>query len=105
MALTPERKVKQQVVNLLKEYDVYYFFPAANGLGRAGIPDIIVCAWGSFLAIECKAGDGTTTKLQEKELSKIRAAGGTAMVIREDNVQTLHPVLQLMFLYSEQKQS
>ena len=41
MALTPERKVKQQVVNLLKEYDVYYFFPAANGLGRAGIPDII----------------------------------------------------------------
>ncbi len=104
MALTPERKVKQQVVNLLKEYDVYYFFPAANGLGRAGIPDIIVCAWGSFLAIECKAGGGTTTKLQEKELSLIRKAGGTAMVINEDNVAALRPVLQLMFLYGEQKQ-
>ena len=98
MALTPERKVKQQVVNVLKEYDVYYFFPAANGLGRAGIPDIIVCAWGSFLAM---AGKGTTTKLQDKELSAIRRAGGTAMVINEDNVQALRPVLQLMFLYSE----
>lgn len=101
MALTPERKVKQQVVDILKEYGVYYFFPAANGLGRAGIPDIIVCAYGSFLAIECKAAGGTTTKLQERELREIRRAGGTAMVINEENVQSLRPVLQLMFLYGE----
>ena len=105
MALTPERKVKQQVVNLLKEYEVYYFFPAANGLGRAGIPDIIACAWGSFLAIECKAGKGTTTKLQDKELSAIRRAGGTTMVINESNVESLRPVLQLMFIYSGTRDS
>lgn len=102
MALTPERKVKQQVVNVLKEYDVYYFFPAANGLGRAGIPDIIACAWGSFLAIECKAGKGTTTKLQDKELNAVRRAGGAAMVINESNVHTLHTVLKSMFLNGPQ---
>ena len=99
MALTPERKVKQQVVALLKEHGVYHFFPAANGLGRAGIPDIIACAWGSFLAIECKAGKGTTTKLQEKELAAIRRAGGTTLVINENNVDALGPVLQLLFIY------
>lgn len=86
MALTPERKVKQQVVALLKEHGVYHFFPAANGLGRAGIPDIIACAWGSFLAIECKAGKGVTTALQDRELTRIRAAGGLALVVRENNI-------------------
>jgi len=105
MALTPERKVKRQVVAILKEYDLYYFFPAANGLGRAGIPDIVVCAWGSFLGLECKAGKGTTTKLQDKELSAIRRAGGTAMVINEDNVDALRPVLQLMFIYGDRDSS
>lgn len=105
MALTPERKVKQQVVALLKEHGVYYFFPAANGLGRAGIPDIIACAWGSFLAIECKAGKGTTTKLQEKELAAIRRAGGTTLVINENNVDALSPVLQLLFIYGGTRDS
>ena len=37
MAQTPERKVKARVADILKEYGVYYFFPPANGLGRAGI--------------------------------------------------------------------
>lgn len=105
MALTPERKVKQQVVALLKEHGVYHFFPAANGLGRAGIPDIIACAWGSFLAIECKAGKGTTTKLQEKELAAIRRAGGTTLVINENNVDALGPVLQLLFIYGGTRDS
>lgn len=86
MALTPERKVKQQVVALLNEAGAYYFFPSANGLGRSGIPDIIVCYRGRFVAIECKAGKGKTTALQERELKRIGQAGGIALVIREDNI-------------------
>jgi Holliday junction resolvase len=58
-------------------------------MGRAGIPDIICCARGRFLAIECKAGKGTTTALQEKELAAIRAAGGVALVINESNLTLL----------------
>ena len=44
MAITPEKKVKQKVVEQLKEIpDAYYFFPATGGYGRSGVPDIIVC--------------------------------------------------------------
>ena len=96
MAQTPERKVKAQVADILKEYGVYYFFPPANGLGRAGIPDIIACAWGQFLAIECKAGKGQTTALQERELAAIRAAGGWAMVVRETDIPDLKEQLENM---------
>jgi hypothetical protein len=93
VAVTPERKVKNQCVEMLKEHEAYYFFPAANGLGRAGIPDIIVCLHGYFLAIECKAGKGKTTALQDRELQRIRNAGGVALVINEHNMDELKNVL------------
>ncbi len=94
MALTPEAKVKRDVAKILDIYNVYYFFPPANGYGRQGIPDIICCIHGHFLAIECKAGKGTTTVLQDREIAKITQNGGTAMVINENNMQELHDLLK-----------
>ena len=90
MASTPERKVKEKVVTVLKQHGAYYFFPATYGLGRAGVPDIIACHCGCFVAIECKAGKGTTTALQERELARIRDAGGVALVINETNIDLVH---------------
>lgn len=86
---TPESKVKAKCTALLKEVGVYYFFPVANGMGRAGIPDIICCANGRFLAIECKAGKGKTTALQDRELAAIKTAGGVSLVINEENLTLL----------------
>ncbi len=100
MALTPERKVKTQVASILKGYGVYYFFPPANGLGRAGIPDIIVCAWGQFLSIECKAGKGIPTELQLREIRNIRAADGVAIVINESNIESLHILLLSLYEFA-----
>ena len=89
MALTPEKKVKNKVVGILKQYGAYYFFPATYGYGRSGIPDVVACHKGQFIGIECKAGSNTTTPLQERELSAIEKAGGTAFVINEDNTDII----------------
>jgi len=93
MANTPEGKVKATVVKLLKQHGVYYFFPATYGMGRSGVPDIICCIKGKFLAIECKAGSNKTTALQNRELNAIIDAGGIALVINEGNVITLLSIL------------
>jgi len=87
MAMTPEKKVKNKVVSVLKEYGAYYFFPATYGYGRSGVPDIVVCHQGHFIGIECKAGDNTTTPLQDRELAAIERAGGAALVVNEDNIE------------------
>ena len=94
MASTPEGKVKQRVVYVLTTHGAYYFFPSMYGYGRAGIPDIIVCHRGRFVAIECKAGKGTTTKLQDRELDRIRKAGGAALVVNENNIDLVVSVLK-----------
>jgi Holliday junction resolvase len=89
MALTPEAKVKKKVKEILDQMGVYHFSPMQNGMGRAGIPDIIGCLDGQFLGIECKAGKGTTTALQERELTRIQNAGGYALVVNETNINQL----------------
>ena len=89
MALTPEKKVKNKVVKLLKDKGIYYFFPATYGMGRSGVPDIVCCFNGRFLAVECKAGSNKPTTLQLRELSAIRESGGEALVINEDNLADL----------------
>ena len=89
MAMTPEKKVKNKVVALLKERGAYYFFPASYGMGRSGIPDIVACHWGRFIGIECKAGKNTTTMLQDRELFAIQQSGGLPLVINEHNLGEL----------------
>jgi Holliday junction resolvase len=93
MAATPEKKVKDKVVSILKSEGVYYFFPATHGFGRSGVPDIVCCVDGAFLAIECKAGGNKPTVLQEREITAIRNNKGTAIVIDEKNWETVRGVV------------
>ena len=93
MAMTPEKKVKNKVVRLLKECGAYYFFPASYGMGRSGVPDIVCCLRGYFIGIECKAGKNKPTPLQEKELADIIKAGGVSCVINEGNMAELESIL------------
>ena len=83
MAQTPEGKVKAAVRKMLDRHGVYHFMPPGMGLGRSGIPDIIGCYQGRFIAIECKAGKGKATALQERELLAICNAGGFTFIVNE----------------------
>jgi hypothetical protein len=96
MAQTPEKKVKAKVVEILKAHGVYYFFPATFGMGRSGVPESVCCYRGRFLAIECKAGAGKTTALQERELAAIKAAGGMQLVVNEKNLSEVAVLLNLI---------
>jgi Holliday junction resolvase len=89
MARTPEGKVKDKVVAILKKEGIYYFFPATYGMGRSGVPDIICCVSGRFMAIECKAGKNKATPLQIQEIESIRSAGGAAAIVNEESLDNV----------------
>jgi Holliday junction resolvase len=84
--MTPEKKVKNEVVKVLKTFGAYYFYPVTGGYGASGVPDIVGCYKGRFFAIECKAGKGTTTALQERNIAQTIAQGGLAIVVNENNI-------------------
>jgi Holliday junction resolvase len=91
--MTPEKKVKTKVVAILKEFGAYYFYPVAGGYGASGVPDIVGCYHGNFFAVECKAGKGKTTALQEKNIAQIIATGGKAIVVNEENIDHVRYLL------------
>lgn len=103
MASTPEAKVKAKVKALLDKYNIYHFMPATGGYGRSGIPDIIACIHGKFLAIECKAHGGRLTALQRRELDRIESAGGVCYVIYGENVGPLEETLTSYHTKKERK--
>ena len=98
MAMTPEAKVKSRAKEILDKLGAYYFMPATGGYGRSGIPDIVGCLNGVFFAIECKAGRGIPTALQEREINKIRNAGGHAWLVNETNVDQLSETVRELSL-------
>ena len=94
--MTPEGRVKEQVKKLLTAHGAWWCMPFGGGYGRAGIPDFLVCVNGYFLAVECKAEDGRTTALQERELWNIQASKGAAYVVRPSTLPKLEALLCLL---------
>lgn len=94
-----ESDVKREVQKLLKKsHGVWYFMPASNGYGRAGIPDFIINFRGKFLAVETKFSRNKPTPAQKMELKKIHESFGTSLIINEENIDTLEEVLKDMDL-------
>lgn len=92
--MTPEGKVKARVKRILESLGCYYFMPVGGGFGRAGVPDFIGCLNGCFFGIETKANGGKATALQKREMERVTAAGGCAMVIDENNIDGLEEALR-----------
>ena len=86
---TPEAKVKAKVKKVLDDRNAYYVMPVTNGYGNSGAPDFLVCYRGKFIGIECKAGRGKVTALQQDNLNRIADNGGSALVINESNIDSL----------------
>ena len=91
-----EKWVKQQVVKMLKERHVYYFFPVAGAYTSIGVPDIVACIRGRFVGIECKAGNNRPTELQLRNLEDIRDNGGVALVVNENALKALEQRLETL---------
>jgi len=86
---TPEAKVKKKVKYYLTTRGIYFTMPFTAGYGANGVPDILVCFQGKFIAIECKTGGNKPTALQAEHMKRIQRGGGTAVVIDENSADAL----------------
>ena len=78
-----ESEIVRQIKEYLKTVKGCFFWKQHGGqFGQAGIPDIIICYKGRFIALEVKTATGKTSVLQAITLRKIQQAGGIAEVVR-----------------------
>jgi Holliday junction resolvase len=77
-----ERDIVAAIMWLLKGTPECFAWKMHGGMyGVAGIPDIIACINGRFVAFEVKTETGKLTKLQEITIQKIRNAKGQAFKV------------------------
>jgi hypothetical protein len=78
-----ETEITARIKTYLKGIAGLFFWKEHGGtFGTNGIPDLIVCYRGRFIALEVKTDNGKATALQEVTIRQIRGAGGIAEVVR-----------------------
>lgn len=83
-ASTPEGRVKARLNKRLRELNlVWKFMPVPSGYGMQSL-DYLLCVAGYFVAIETKAPGKNPTPRQEQTIAAIKAAGGIAFVVDDD---------------------
>lgn len=78
-----ESKLSRDIMAVLRLEGWFCFKVHGSEFMMAGLPDIIVCAEGRFIALETKLPEKrrNTSKVQDLVHGKIRAAGGVAEVV------------------------
>lgn len=77
---------KKEIAEYLASIGAWHFKPTTMGFGGSGVPDIIFCYRSKFGAIEVKREGKEPTKLQQKRMLEIQAAGGEAFWGTADKV-------------------
>ena len=91
-----ESQLTSQIKNLLKSKGAYCEKIFGGGYQASGIPDILCCYRGYFLAIEVKSptGKGRASDIQKLKIKAIRDAGGVAFIT--DNIEEVERVLKFI---------
>lgn len=76
-----EKNFENKIKKFLKDRGCWYVKYFANRNTRAGVPDILACVNGHFVAIEVKAENGKPTELQKWNVEQIKNSGGIALIL------------------------
>ena len=79
-----EKLFENKIKKFLKEQGCWYVKFFANRMTKTGIPDLLCCVNGYFVAVEVKGEKGKPSDLQIWNRDKIRESGGIAIVLYPD---------------------
>lgn len=82
--MAQEKNFENKIKKYIEDQDGWQVKFFANRMTKNGIPDILACINGYFLAIEVKAQNGKPSELQKHHVKKINDAGGYAIILYPD---------------------
>lgn len=81
-----ENEIKKFLLSLPNTWFFKYW---AGPYSKSGIPDIIACVNGHFVAIEVKCETGHASELQKRNIRLIQKAKGYARIVYPKDFETL----------------
>lgn len=91
-----EKQFENHVKEYLKQHGCWILKTWSNGIQRKGVPDLLVCCKGYFVAVELKAEDGHASDLQQWNIEKIRKSGGIALVLYPDEFEAFKQLIEYL---------
>lgn len=82
--MAEESRLQSKVIDWLKYRGIYHF--KVIGANKRGVPDLIACIDGRFVAMEFKSSHGTQSKLQKLHQQKIEEDGGLYLLVNPSNL-------------------
>ena len=80
--MAAEKNFENKIKAFLKEQGAWFIkYWAGSKFTKDGVPDILACVGGHFVAIEVKAQNGRPSELQKYNVREINDAGGYAIIL------------------------
>lgn len=90
----PEKRFENKIKKELRALGVWYVKYFGCDMSTAGVPDLLCCVNGHFVALEIKAEKGRLSEIQKYQIDKIKNAGGVAMAVYPDDFEALIELLK-----------
>lgn len=94
--MAQEKTFENKIKKFLDEEKCWYVKFFANGYTRKGIPDLLCCVNGYFLAIEVKGENGKATDLQKWNIGKIEHCGGLGLILRPSQFENFKELVKIL---------
>lgn len=85
--MASEKLFENKIKKFLKDEGCYFIKHFANSYTKSGIPDILACVNGHFVAIEVKGPSGKPSDLQLYNIREITKAGGIGVILYPDQFE------------------
>lgn len=92
----PEKTFEKKVRAWLESRGAWVLKTISEGRQEAGVPDLLICYKGQFVALELKSETGAVRPLQEYKIKQINDAGGLAMIVRPSDWDNVRAILEDM---------
>lgn len=93
--MAAEKQFENKIKAYLKSKGAWFIkYWAGAQFTKSGIPDLLVCYKGKFIAIEVKAENGKPSDLQLYNLRKIEEAGGKSFLLYPKDFETLKKYIE-----------
>ena len=79
--MAQEKNFENKVKEILKSKGAYVVKQFGCAFSKSGVPDLLVCYKGKFIAVELKADKGNPSPLQLYNLEQVKDAGGYAFLL------------------------
>ena len=76
-----EKAFETKIRKFLESEGCYCFKVWGGGMQKAGIPDLMVCCNGYFMALEIKGEKGKPSPLQLHHIEQIKKSNGVAVIL------------------------